>query len=358
MKKILFVIPDLLIGGAEKNLLNISRHLSKKNVVEIITFKKINKVLNKEINKNIKIIKFNSNFSIITLIKLIRFLKKNNYDKVISFLNIANVLCLICCFFIKKKISLNISLRNNLSNQFNLSTKDKIIIYLIKLFINNCEKIICVSNFVAKDAIENFSLPLEKVVTIYNPVVNSLFIKRTKEKLKNKYIKKLTNKNFICCVGSLTVQKDFITVIKSFNIIKDDIDHNLIIIGKGCQHQYLKNYIYSKNLQKRVFLLGEIENPLPLISKSSLFISSSLWEGLPSVLIEAAYFNKHIIASKCPGGSNEILKLYGNHSYYRPRDFKQLSKIILKNKNKISSKTKNKKILKIFSENKSLNYIK
>ena len=329
MKKILFVISNLSLGGAEKNLLNISRYLSQKNDVTIISLGTYDKLIKKEIPSKISFIQFKSQKFVSSFFRLFNFLKKKKFDYVISFLNTANLACLMCNFILQNKFKLNISIRNNLSSHYKISLKDRIIINLIKIFINYCEKIICVSKYVAKDSINNFSFPKSKIKVIYNPVINKNFIKNAKEKIKKKYLKKITKDKYFCCVGSLTEQKNFITVLKAFNLIKNKISYNLVIVGEGNQKKMLENFITINNLKNRVFLIGNLSNPLPIIKKCSIFISSSLWEGLPSVIIEAIYFRKFIIMSNCPGGGREILKNYKYYKIFPTRDYVKLSKIIL-----------------------------
>lgn len=329
MKKILFVIPNLSIGGAEKNLLNISRYLSQNHNVTILSFGTYDKLIKKEISNNVLFIQLNSSNFLISLSKLLIFLKENKFDHVISFLNSANLACLITNFILRNKFKLYISIRNHLSSHYNLSLKDKIIINSIKIFLNYCEKIICVSEYVAKDSIDNFSFPKSKIKVIYNPVIDESFVKKTKEKISKKYLKKITKNRYLCCVGSLSQQKDFITVLKAFNLIKNKISYNLVIVGEGNQKKMLENFITINNLKNRVFLIGNLSNPLPIIKKCSIFISSSLWEGLPSVIIEALYFRKFIVMSNCPGGGREILKNYKYYKLFPLKNYVKLSKIIL-----------------------------
>ena len=93
--------------------------------------------------------------------------------------------------------------------------------------------------------------------------------------------------------------------------MKEYFDHydknfNLIIIGDGEMKEELDNYIKKHNI-KNFFLLGFKKNPFKYIVRSSLYISSSLWEEPGHTLIEAGYLNIPIITTDCPNGPKEII---------------------------------------------------
>ena len=63
-------------------------------------------------------------------------------------------------------------------------------------------------------------------------------------------------------------------------------------------------------------------------------ILSSLYEGLPNVLLEALSLKKFIISSNCPTGPKEILDNGKNGFLFTVGDYLQLSQMILLYKNK------------------------
>lgn len=325
MKKILFVIPDLVVGGAEIYLFKITKFLSEKNDISVLVLgcssSNLKKCFIKQ--KNIKFFEFRSLGFFSKLFNLYSFLKKKNYDKVISFLNIANLACLISNMLLYNRIKLSISIRNVLSGYYKQSFKDKIIVILIRLLLFFCKEVIFNSKFSKDEAENTFLFPKSKTRLIYNPNYDDTFKKEIKKNKKNTY------KNYICAIGSLTKQKNFIFLLKVFNKLKKKTSQNLIIVGDGEQKSYLKNYIQEQKLGKRVILLGKVFPPYHFIKKADLIISCSLWEGLPNILVESALLKKFIIASDCPGGIREIMKFYSNFKVFKIDDKDELAELIL-----------------------------
>ena len=83
--------------------------------------------------------------------------------------------------------------------------------------------------------------------------------------------------------------------------------------------------------------MGTKKNPYNLIKKSDVFLLTSIYEGLPNVLLETQVLKTYIISSNCPTGPREILLNGKAGSLFKVRDYKGLSKMIInfsKNKKK------------------------
>jgi glycosyltransferase involved in cell wall biosynthesis len=175
-------------------------------------------------------------------------------------------------------------------------------------------------------------------ICIYNP----LNINEIKKKSKIKIKPSLFNKNTlnIINVARLTKQKDHITILNAINLIKDKIKLKFFIIGKGNEINNIRNYIKKNKLIKYVKYLGYKKNPYPYIKKSKIFILSSLYEGLPNVLLESIALKTSVISSNCPTGPREILMNGKYGDLFPVNNYKKLAEIILKfkkNPGKINS---------------------
>ena len=109
----------------------------------------------------------------------------------------------------------------------------------------------------------------------------------------------------------------------------------LLIIGYGSNEKLIKKYIKENNLKKIVKVINYQDNPYPYLKLSDCMILTSLFEGLPNVLLEGLTLKKFIISTDCPTGPNEIL-MNGKYGFlFKIGDYNQLSNLILKySKNK------------------------
>jgi len=76
-------------------------------------------------------------------------------------------------------------------------------------------------------------------------------------------------------------------------------------VGDGEEKEEIENIILKNNLTN-ILLLGYKSNTNEYLSASDIYLSTSLWEGLPYSLIEAAANGLPIVASNVTG-NNEVV---------------------------------------------------
>ena len=337
-KKILIFMPSIEGGGVEKNLFLVSNFLIKKfKKLSVIT---ISKNYKKKFNKSIELISLSSDIwdkygrrfkYFLAILLLIKEILKNKNLIVFSFQ--ANIYCIaICKLFGVKVIS-----RSN-SAPYGWS-KNWVKRNIFKIFLNFADKIMVNSEQFKKDLKKEFDV---NAICIYNPLNTNEIIQKSKKRSlsifnSNKKIKILN-------IGRFVDQKDQITLLRSLNYIKNDINYEAVIVGKGILKASLKNYIIKNKLKDKVKLINFVENPYNYIKQADLFILTSKFEGLPNVLLEALVLKKFSISSNCRTGPKEILLNGKGGLLFKVGNSKELSKKIIyysKNKNKCNKLLKN-----------------
>lgn len=148
----------------------------------------------------------------------------------------------------------------------------------------------------------------DRVKVIYNPVVRE---GRDLELVDLSLRKKLWGDNVnhhVLAVGSFKVQKNFLLLLRSFAQLPDSLNAKLTILGDGSLRPQLEALIYELGLAHRVALPGFVVDTSDWYRTADLFVLSSSWEGLPTVVIEALEFGVPVVSTDCRSGPAEILE--------------------------------------------------
>ena len=157
------------------------------------------------------------------------------------------------------------------------------------------DKIIAQTDYIANELIKKRDhLNTSKVIVIKNLIEHQTIIEKSNMPIE-------IEKPYIVFVGRLSVEKNIPGIIEAFNLIKDQIDENLIIVGSGYQKDSLENSIHNFKLENRVIMLGHQKNPYKYINKAKLMVLFSDYEGLPNVVLEAMVCNTPVICSNFEG---------------------------------------------------------
>lgn len=309
-KKLLFVVPHLNGGGAEKVLIDVLNNFNyeKYEVDLLVIFEEgiyINQVP-KEVN-----VKY--------LINKIKFFDKvpgklkNMFSFYIKYFGMKSIYKTT----IKKEYDIEISFLEGLSTKFISSSnnkKSKKITWVHIDLLNNhwtskyyrnldeeintykvFDHIICVSKDTKKAFNKKFG-EFKSTSIIYNPLDINKIKKLGLEKVED-------NKKFtICSVGRLVPQKGFDRLINvTKRLVDENYDINVQILGIGGERRTLEEMILKYKLNNNIELVGFEENPYKYIKNCDLFVCSSRNEGFSLVVAEALILNKPIISTRCAG---------------------------------------------------------
>ena len=196
------------------------------------------------------------------------------------------------------------------------------------------DKIIAICKEMKEEIKELYPSLSHKIEYIYNPLDCNNIIEQGNENIEKmtSYEKELIESDYFLAISRLdAVQKDFETLIEGYLILKNKgIKERLYIIGEGDGRVKIEKMIEEKKLVEDVILLGQKQNPYVWIKHSKLFIHSSRYEGLPTVLLEALMMDKFIVSSNCPTGPTEILTKPKVGELFNVGDANQLAEKVLK----------------------------
>lgn len=178
---------------------------------------------------------------------------------------------------------------------------------LVKSCYVRAAAIITVSSGAAEDLAKIIGATGKPICTIYNPVVTSQLNDLSMEEVDHPWFQD-NQVPVILGAGRLEAVKDFSTLIRAFKRVREQRMARLVIIGDGSLKIELKKQICSLGVENDVQLLGWVDNPYAYMSRASVFVLSSIWEGLGNVLIEAMACGCPVASTDCPNGPREILE--------------------------------------------------
>lgn len=172
---------------------------------------------------------------------------------------------------------------------------------LLRFIYPRAHAIVCPAQSVVEDLARNFGVPRERMRWIPNPVDRAAIEQATAE-APPAYAGAGPH---LLAVGRLESQKGFDDLIEAFARISGQA--HLWILGEGSKRQELAASAARLGIAERVHLQGRVSNPFPWMRFADLFVQSSRFEGSPNALLEALACGVRAVAFDEPGGTGEIL---------------------------------------------------
>lgn len=319
--KVAHIITRMITGGADENTLFTVQGLDKDRYeVELIMGEESDKnIFSKVKNINFNIIqmkglkwKLNYLYDPIVLIKFIRLMRKNHYDIVHTHTTKAGILGRIAAQLSGVPVIVH-GLHGSTFQAFNSGLLNWLLSLFERLTSRFTDAYVSVSGVLSEKYIEKGIGKKENHYTVYSGMKLSKFYQaRDKINYKEKYEELGINAGdfVIGNVARLETRKGHKFLLDAFkNVVEKQKEGHvkLLIIGEGDKRKYLENYVKKLNLRDKVIFIGYSEDVEELMALMDVFVLTSLREGLPRVLVQAAAVGMPSVAFNVDGVS-EIIK--------------------------------------------------
>lgn len=295
--KILFVLPSLKAGGAERVVSFIAQNLDDSKFQAQLLVIGFEKDAAYSI-KNINVLFLNKKRVLTSIPKLFtQILKKKPHIVFGSIAHVNRVLAMFSIILPKIKF---VGREASVMSVLNKYEPPQHI--LLRQFFKNYHKyldvVICQSNDMLNDIKLNNNLNESNLVVINNPITNDFQFKNKNVTNKNNIIKYIT-------VGTLDKRKGHLRLLNILNKVNHSFHYT--IIGSGDELESINQSIKKLNLSDKVTHIPYTNKVSDYLKGNDLFLNGSFVEGFPNVLLESCAVGTPVIAFDAPGGINEII---------------------------------------------------
>lgn len=341
--RVAHIISRMVTGGAEENTLFTIQGLGKNKY-------DIDLIVGEECNKDIFDIGQKSGFNIIQvnglkgklnffydpiiLVKLVVLLKRNNYDIVHTHTTKTGILGRLAARIVGVPIII-CGLHGTAIQTFPRKILNWALMFFEKLTGRFTDAYISVSEILSKNYKENGIGTKIKYYTVYSGMNLDKFF-NIKENIKQEEVIKgleITSNNFIIGnIGRLEVAKGnkyLFEAIKKVTEQRKECHLKLLVIGEGEEKENLIKYVRKLGLEDKIIFTGYMKDIEKLMAIMDILVLSSLREGLPRVLVQAAAVGMPSVAFNVDGVP-EIIKDGYNGFLVRPKDVNQLADKIIR----------------------------
>lgn len=321
--KVLFVLPSLAAGGAERVLITFMNALNRSKFSPAFLSVKNSGSLGALIAPEIETHSLNKERVLLSLPELYKKLKTIKPDVVISTMAHMNfVLLMLKPFFPKTKfivreaVTPSYFFKNKSLKSLLAYMGYKVLYPFADVVVSPAQRIIDEFRDVLRMRTGNHQL-------LYNPVDMG--------RIRSSEGKKFTSPKDslqLVAAGRLHPQKGFDRLITM--LAEADLPHiwALTIYGEGNQRDQLEELINKYGLESNIHLPGHVSSPWVFYAQADCFLLPSRFEGLPNVVLEALACGTPVIATKDSGGISEIEKLTDNGAVTIAQDMNEFKKAV------------------------------
>lgn len=315
MTKVLFLIPNLAHGGAEKVLVNLANNMNKtKFDVTVQTLFDVG-VNRQYLNFDVK---YTGGFKrmprgntyvmkLFSPEKLFKYFIRDNYDIIVSYLEGPTARIVSGCTNPNTKLVSWIHIEQHtkeLASKNFRSYKEALDCY------SKFDRTVCVSDTV-KDDFESIFDTKKSVEVLYNTNESEKIKKLSDEKVDDvNFSKDIIN---IISVAKIVPSKGYDRLMKIHKrLIEENIKNHIYIFGIGEEKEKYEKYLAENNLTDTFTFLGYRDNPYKYVKKADLYVCSSRREGFSTAVTEALIVGTPVVSTNCSGA----YELLGKNNEY------------------------------------------
>jgi glycosyltransferase involved in cell wall biosynthesis len=302
-------LPSLAGGGAERSITTVANGLAERGAqVSLVLATACGPYLDL-VNPAVQVVDLGAPTMLRALPHLVRHLRRSQPAALLAAMSHANVAAALAHRLAGSRARLVLSERVHVASLLAeyRSASMRATYALMRLTYPWADQLVAVSQGVAEDLRRRTPVVPERVVTIYNPVVDDRLLALAQAAPAHHWLKS-AGVPVVLAAGRLIAQKDFATLIAAFAHLRRKRLARLLILGEGELREPLLALAAQLGVAADVAMPGFDSNPFAAMHAAQVFVLSSRFEGLPGVLIQAMACGARVVSTDCPSGPREVLE--------------------------------------------------
>lgn len=319
-----FFIPDLSVGGAEQVAITIANGLATRGYDIDLLLSRASGELRSELSEQVSIVELPPSTTPVVGVAahlpfLATYLNKRKPAALFPHLEHPSIVSLAINRFLNTDTAVIPTQHSAFGHEVEATPKDQIVRRIVPRLYPASDQIVSVSEGVADSLTDRTPVERSDISVLYNPVDVEQIRERASQPVEHEWVEG-NDRDVVLFVGRHARQKNLDGWVRAFEkIVNKNPDARAIIAGKGPCREQVQATVERLGLSDTVSLPGFVDNPYRYMRKSDVFLLSSRYEGLPTVLIECLAVGCPVVSTDCPSGPREILS-DGEHGTLVPMD--------------------------------------
>ena len=303
-RKILFLIPSLKLGGAERVVVLLLQHLPRERFeLHLGLVEKSGEFL-RELPPDVAVHDLGAGRVRHSLIPLARLTRRLRPDVIVPNLGYLNLFLLAVRPFLPRATRIVPIEHTTLSAEVAEQARPALWTAGYRAFYPRADRIVACSHAIADDLVSHFAVASGRIRMIRNPIDEA----KIEAALARGASPLPGDGPHVVGVGRLVHVKGYDRLIEAFALlVGGGIPADLWLVGDGPDRAALEARAAELGVAERVHFAGFQPEPYAWMRFASVFAQSSRREGLPVAVLEAAACGARLVAFDCPGGTREIV---------------------------------------------------
>ena len=303
--RVIFFIPNLAGGGAERVLINLLKHLDRTQFDPHLVVSRFEGPHVHSVPTDVRVTELKSRSLWTVAPKLIKVIRNQEPDVVVSTTGGGGIPTVLAHRVAGSRARLIVWERSVLVGS-ERGIKRTLMLKLKKILWPRADLVTAVGTAVEEDIRKQTGLDPSKTRVLYSPILDQEMERLSKVEVAHHWFEEKVP--IILCVARLVPLKDHETLLRGFARLLEEREVRLVLLGDGPLRRELEHLAEQLGISRSVWFAGFVKNPFKYMRRSSLLALTSLHEGMPGVVVQAMACGLPVVGTASPGGTPEIVQ--------------------------------------------------